>query len=65
MPLPWKAQDRKVYRDWIHDIISEASDRLSDWESNFIESLQAQMERRDLSEKQATILENIYTKYTS
>ena len=36
----WKQLDREVYKSWVEAIINEASDKLSDWENSFIESIE-------------------------
>lgn len=62
----WEPQPIKVYEEWIKDIVDEASDKLNDWESSFIESLAARLFRgQNLTQNQAEKLEQIYTKHTS
>jgi len=56
------------YRSWI-DIIKTDGVNLSKWEEDFVESLSDQLERKKnkdepLSERQAEILERIYTERT-
>lgn len=66
MSLVWKPQPIEVYKTWVADIIEESGDILSSWETNFVDSIAGQLNNgRLLSEKQAEILESIYTKYTS
>lgn len=61
----WKPQDITVYCNWRDVIMTEASDDLTNWESNFIESIGLRLDRKiNLSERQAEILERIYTEYT-
>lgn len=62
----WKPQEIEVYRSWVNAIIDEAQDSLNDWESSFVDSIGNQlMQCIQLSEKQADILERIYTEKTS
>lgn len=62
----WKPQPIEVYRSWIDAILSEASDRLNDWETKFIESVDERTTlMMQLSQGQAEKLEQIYAKYTS
>lgn len=62
----WKPQPTEVYKSWVDAIISEASDELSTWESEFVNSIDGQLmhNERNLSEKQANILERIYAEKT-
>lgn len=61
----WKPRDPKIYKDWIKTIIEEASDTLSDWEGNFIDSIETQLARGyTLSQRQDEILEKIYAART-
>jgi hypothetical protein len=61
----WKPLDIQVYKDWVSAILTEASDSLSDWESGFVDSIEGQLNRgRILSQKQAEILERIYSEKT-
>jgi hypothetical protein len=51
------------HRDWISKC--EESDKLTEWELNFIKSLKKQLDnKRSLSIKQADILERIYADKT-
>lgn len=53
-------------QDWTHwlETIVEDGVNLSSWETDFIESLQIQPQPLRLSEKQAEILERIYSERT-
>ena len=65
MAEKWHPQPIEVYQSWISAIIDEASDELTPWESKFIESIDEQLaQHRNLSEKQAEILERIYANKT-
>lgn len=62
----WKPQPIEVYQQWVRDILHESSNLLNDWETNFIDSIDNQLTGgRNLTENQATKLENIYTDKTS
>ena len=61
----WKPQPREVYQHWIDTILAEASDKLNDWESSFIENIQTSLSLYGrLTEKQADKLERIYAEKT-
>jgi hypothetical protein len=58
-----KAEAYKVHHEWIDK--SLASDKLTEWEQTFIESLKEQLERKgSLSPRQVEILEKIYADKT-
>ena len=61
----WKPQPRSTYRYWVETILMESSDKLSDWEKNFLDSIDNRLNFSDLTEGQAEKLEQLYTKYTS
>jgi hypothetical protein len=66
MPEIWKAQSTLVYNNWINSIIEESSDKLNEWETDFLDSLQNRLNRgNNLTQNQAEILERIYIRYTS
>lgn len=66
MAKVWMPQDPSTIQSWIDTIENEASDRLSEWEMNFIDSIKQQFHRYGkLSEKQEKVLERIYAEYTS
>lgn len=61
----WKPKDTSVYQDWIDSIFDEAENELSDWERNFLDSIQQQLNRSGrLSQKQEAVLEKIYSALT-
>ncbi len=61
MPLAFQPQDRKVYQHWIDTILEEASDKLNNWESSFVENMQTCLNLYGkLTEGQANKLESIY-----
>jgi hypothetical protein len=60
MPLQWKPQDIEVYLNWIK-CIAEQEVELNDWEGKFVLSLhQRLIHGANLTEAQATRLEEIY-----
>lgn len=66
MPKIWEPQDISVYKKWVEDIEYEASDDLTDWENNFIESISTRLSaNRNLTQGQAETLEKIYVAKTS
>lgn len=62
----WKSQPKEVIESWISALRDEASDKLTSWEMDFIDSVEGQLFRKGtLSQKQQEILERIYTEKTS
>lgn len=62
----WKPQSIDVYKSWVNTVTSEASDKLNDWEMQFIGTIESKLlENRQLTQGQAEKLEQIYSKYTS
>lgn len=60
----WKSQPKDVLKAWI-GAIDDESEELTEWEVNFINSIDEQLVRSgSLSQKQQEILEKIYVKYT-
>lgn len=58
-------EDKELLQSWINSILFEASDKLTDWESNFVDSISDQLvQRGKLSLKQTEILERIYATKT-
>jgi hypothetical protein len=58
------SDDPAEWDRWL-SVIADTAVNLTTWEEDFIESLQSQRAaRRQLSEKQAEILERIYTERT-
>lgn len=65
MSAIWKPQPIEVYQSWIDAIRDEASERLTSWETNFIDSIGDRLTiGYNLSEEQATVLERIYAEKT-
>lgn len=66
MPLPWTPRPTEIIQSWIDAINDEASDSLTDWESNFIESIQNYLDARGhLTQSQEETLERIYAQKTN
>lgn len=62
----WKPLHIDIYKDWVKAIEEEASDELTSWEIDFVESIKGKLEKGyKLSEKQAEVLERIYSEKTS
>jgi hypothetical protein len=65
MAKMWTPKPQELLQQWIDDILEEASDNLSDWESSFVDSVHSQLNRKgQLSERQEEILEKIYAEKT-
>ena len=55
----------KTEKYWLETILNECSDKLSDWESNFIESISIRLNYdRPCTDRQHQILERIYAEKT-
>lgn len=65
MPDSWKPQAREVYLRWVDFILCHGKD-VTPWEQNFTKDLQKQLAKpyNHLSQRQAEILERIYTEKT-
>lgn len=60
----WKSQPPEVLQHWI-DSLKIEHESLSEWENNFILSVEAHLTRSGtLSQKQQLILERIYSEKT-
>ncbi len=60
-----KSEMAKLHRSWIDACLDESKKRLTKWEEGFIESISDQLDRTgSLSERQAEILERIYSEKT-
>ena len=65
MPFAWKPQDRDVINHWINTILDEASDTLTDWETNFVNDMQIRLANKwSWTEAQEKKLEQIYADKT-
>lgn len=61
--MPDKAERYSIFQQWIE--ACERSDKLTDWEANFIASVRRYLESRgSLSAKQEEVLERIYADKT-
>lgn len=66
MPSIWKPRDKETIQRWIDAIQDEASDKLTPWETDFIDSIATQVSLgRTLTQKQEEIVERIYAEKTS
>ena len=65
----WKPQSDLVYENWIDRIIADSANdmkELSDWELQFIHSIQNRLRmKQSMTELIANKLEEIYVKYSS
>lgn len=58
--------NHKNWQYWLDTILTEAEDKLSEWEANFINDIEMKLNQGlDLTPKQADKLEQIYIKKTS
>lgn len=61
--MPDDAEKYKIYQEWIEKC--QTSDKLTEWEANFVASVKRYLETRGgLSSKQVEILERIYADKT-
>lgn len=66
MSIPRKPIDEETLRHWIKTIKDEASDKLTSWEIDFIDSVESAINLvGKLSPRQEEILERIYAEKTS
>jgi hypothetical protein len=62
----WEQQPFEVLKQWIDDILEEASDDLNDWETKFIDDMNIRVINGwPLTETQEKKLESIYADKTS
>ena len=62
--MPDAADDYHIFHSWIE--ACEGSDRLTEWEYNFVASVKKQLETKgSLSPKQIEVLERIYADKTN
>lgn len=62
----WKPQSPVVHREWLAAITLEASDKLNDWQTNFISSMEDKLDRGlKLTQNEEQKLEQIYATNTS
>lgn len=61
----WEPQSIEIYLSWINAIEFEASEKLTSWEIDFTQSLSSRLNAgSNLTERQAEILERIYSEKT-
>lgn len=66
MPPIWKPQPNEVLQNWIDTIIEEASDKLNDWETRFVDDIRIRvLNGWPLTQTQEEKLEKIYAEKTS
>lgn len=66
MPEMWKPQPIEVYISWCEAILDEAESKLNDWERDFIDTISIKLYgKSNLTQRQAEVLERIYTEKTS
>lgn len=62
----WKPQTNEVHRHWVDTILKEASDKLSDWETKFIDDIDRKVTLGlQLTQAQEEKLESIYAEKTA
>lgn len=62
----WKPQSIETYKTWVDALVTEASEKMNDWETTFIANITMRLDSGvNLTEPQAEILERLYTKLTS
>lgn len=61
----FKPHDSIVYLSWIDAIRRERLTPLTEWEGTFLTSLEMQLKYRNLSRRQAEILDKLYADKTS
>ena len=66
MAKMWSPQSPEVLRHWVDTILMEASDKLNDWESTFIENISYKLDlKMRLTQVQEEKLESIYVEKTN
>lgn len=62
----WKPKPKEVLKQWIDDVLEEASDRLTVWEMKFVADMEFRVvNNQPLTEAQELKLEEIYADKTS
>ena len=65
MSRMWTPQSIEIYKSWVDALIMEASDELSQWEQDFVLSIQNRLTSgANLTESQANKLEQLYAAKT-
>ncbi len=66
MPPIWQPRNNDTLKHWVETILSEAEDRLTDWERKFIADMESRVtNKRPLTQGQEEKLEQIYAEYTA
>lgn len=61
----WEPRLPEILRYWVDTILMEASDNLNDWETNFINNIEKQLDLGiKLTQSQEDKLESIYAEKT-
>jgi hypothetical protein len=65
MAKVWEPKDPDTLRKWLEAILMEASDKLNEWELNFLNNIETVLDHRQrLSQAQEEKLEAIYAAKT-
>lgn len=65
MPKIWKPTNPETLKYYLITILDEASDELTEWESNFVNDISIRLfSGGGLSQKQEEVLEKIYVRVT-
>lgn len=61
----WQPKQSTTLRHWVETILFEASDKLTEWETTFIDDIQKRLDlSRPLTQSQEEKLEAIYAEKT-
>jgi hypothetical protein len=61
----WKPLEIDTYKHWVAAILQEASNELTDWESDFVQNMENWLDAgKQLTQRQAQVLERIYAENT-
>lgn len=62
----WQPKQITTLRHWVETILFEASDKLNDWETTFLDDIQKKLDlNMKLTQAQEEKLESIYAEKTS
>lgn len=62
----WRPLSLETYKGWVEQILEQAQDNLSEWETTFVYDMQRKLGRGGvLTQAQAEKLESIYAEKTS
>lgn len=66
MPPVWRPKDNDTLKIWVNTILDEASDRLTPWETKFMDDMLHRVSmKQPLTQGQEEKLEQIYAEYTA